>query len=940
MIGDKMKLDKNKSSKKTDKTNKELVKNTIEINPTLKEASGKTAVIAWGRMNPITVGHEKLVNKVLELSRKSKADPMVFLSHTQDPKKNPLSYDDKLRLAKTAFGGIIKSSPSKTIIDIMKQLQDQYDNIILVAGQDRINEFQALLSKYNGKEYNFDSIQVVSAGERDPDADDVTGMSASKMRALALQGDQAAFTKGLPKKLQAHAEDVYKLVRAGMRIAEGLELDEAVLTIAQRLKRAQTLRRLEPKLKAGRMRAAKRMADNKKLVMRARKRAIELIRNRVAGERGANYHDLSASEKIQIDKQVEKRKKAIGKIAMRLLPSVRKAEMLRFQHATHGNVDAVKVNESFESFMEASMTDTKPKKRFHELFTKDKNVKFDRRFKFNRHVNEEVESDLELLELIDEAFESVKLQEQKSMSALLKKAEHANIDFDVILSVYNEGLSEQHGSHLTDEQHAFNKVNNFVAEATTKLPHLLNPGLPLKHQLVHGLTHRDLDQDGDVDSLDKTTPADVSGIEKGIYKKMMKKYAGEKKHTRAGGPAYESAGLWANINARRKKGLPPKKPGDEGYPATLKIEGVNDPSIFKAVFLAGGPGSGKSFIVGKTALSSLGFKVINSDDVFERALAKVNLKPTPEDIYSTLGQQTREQAKITTGKKLELAVAGRLGLVIDGTGKDYAKIEKQADKLRSIGYEVAMIFVNTDLDTALTRNRMRSRSLPDAEVESMWKDVQKNIGKFQNFFRQKMFIIDNSEGSNYESAVLSTYRKIAGWSKTKPESNAAREWIKVQTMKEEHGAGDMGTDKLTKKYKKDTPNQSVNEAFEAMLTEETQCALITQADIRELEKFADELLSKYDIDIEFTKHFGDRMSDERNTPCINVKELKDFFRKVYANAGAKIKSNVGLEVVIKDIQKSLNMPVIIDRKKGEVEVTFKTIMRKKNFTSPNKTVQY
>ena len=929
-----MKLDKNKPVKKADK---ELVKNTVEINPTLKEASGKTAVFAWGRMNPITVGHEKLVDKVLEIARMSKADPMVFLSHTQDPKKNPLSYDDKLRLAKTAFGGIIKSSASKTIIDLMKQLQGQYDNVILVAGQDRINEFQALLTKYNGKEYNFDSIQVVSAGERDPDADDVTGMSASKMRALALQGDQAAFTKGLPKKLQAHAEDVYKLVRAGMRIAEGLELEEAVLTIAQRLKRAQALRRNEPKLKAGRIRAAKRMADSKKLVVRARKKAIELIRNRVAGERGANYHQLSASEKIQIDKEVEKRKKAIGKIAMRLLPSVRKAEMIRFQHATHGNVDAVKVNESFEFFMEASMADTKPKKRYHELFTKNKSVKFDKRFKFNRRVNEEVESDLELLELIDEAY---KLQEQKSMSALLKKAEQANLDFDVILSVYNKGLNEEHGSHLTDEQYAFNKVNNFVAEASAKMPHLLNPGIPLKHQLVHGLTRRDLDIDGDVDSLDKTTPADITGIEKNVYNKMMKKYAGEKKHTKAGGPAYESAGLWANINARRKKGLPPKKPGEKGYPTTLKIEGVNDPSIFKAVFLAGGPGSGKSFIVGKTALSALGFKVINSDDVFERALAKVGLKPTPEDIYSPLGQQTRDQAKVITGKKMELAIAGRLGLVIDGTGKDYAKIEKQADKLRAIGYEVAMIFVNTDLDTALARNRMRARSLPDDEVSAMWKDVQKNLGKFQNFFRQKMFIIDNSEGSNYEGAVLSTYRKIAGWAKTKPESNAANDWIKAQTMKEEHGAGDMGTTKLTKKYKKDTPNQSVNEAFENMLNEETQCALITQADIRELEKFADELLSKYGIDIEFTKHFGDRMSDERNTPCINVKELKDFFRKVYANAGAKIKSNVGLEVVIKDIQKSLNMPVVIDRKKGDVEVTFKTIMRKKNFTSPNKTVQY
>jgi hypothetical protein len=125
-----------------------------------------------------------------------------------------------------------------------------------------------------------------------------------------------------------------------------------------------------------------------------------------------------------------------------------------------------------------------------------------------------------------------------------------------------------------------------------------------------------------------------------------------------------------------------------------------------------------------------------------------------------------------------------------------------------------------------------------------------------------------------------------------------------------------------------------------MLNEETQCALISQADIRELEKFADNLLNDYGIDVEFTRHFGDRMSDERNTPCINVKELKDFFRKIYVNKGMKIKGNRGIEAILKDLQRNLNMPVVIDYKNGEVEVTFKTIMRKKNFTSPNKSISY
>ena len=209
-------------------------------------------------------------------------------------------------------------------------------------------------------------------------------------------------------------------------------------------------------------------------------------------------------------------------------------------------------------------------------------------------------------------------------------------------------------------------------------------------------------------------------------------------------------------------------------------EGINDPAIFKAIFLAGGPGSGKSFIVGQTALTALGFKLINSDNAFEAALAKVGLKPTPEDIYSELGQSTRVRAKIITSKKMELAANGRLGLVIDGTGKDFGNIKNQADALRKLGYDIAMIFVNTDLGTALQRNRKRVRTLPDEEVTTMWKEVQKNLGKFQSLFRQKMYIVDNSEGSNYQGAVLSVYKKMAAWAKAKPDSKGATAWIKAQ----------------------------------------------------------------------------------------------------------------------------------------------------------------
>lgn len=911
-----------KNKKKSDKTEKELVKNTIDLNPTITEAMGKTAVIAWGRMNPVTVGHEKLVNKIREVARKEKADPHIFLSHSQDPKKNPLSYDDKVDLAKSAFGNIVYKSTAKTIIDVMKQLQGKYKNIIFVGGQDRVNDFETLLTKYNGKEYTFDSIQVVSAGERDPDADDVTGMSASKMRALALAGDEETFKKGLPTKLKTHGNDIYKLVRAGMRISEGLELEEAVLSIQQRLKRAQVMRRLEPRLKVARERAQKRLAPTNKLERRARKRAIELIRRRVAGAKGQQYGSLSASEKIQIDKLVDKRKKAIGSLAKRLLPRVRKDELIRFRQAIHGPKEKEKVNEAFEAFLDEG-------KRYRALYRKDSTVNPNFRFKRNRKVTE----DVELIGIVDELFETIANQTAKVQVALKHKADRSGIDLAFIEAVY-------HSASNISEQAGFDAVNAYIANWTEMHihPHLLDPNVSLKHQISKKHTRVDLDQDGDVDEFDTgKIPDDISGIEPGIYKKMMRKYAGEKQHSKKH-IAYESVdAAFENMLAHPNCGTP----NCCGQCETASItEGVNDPSIFKAVFLAGGPGSGKSFIVGKTALTALGFKVINSDDAFERALAKAGLKTTPEDIYSDKGQEVRRGAVALTGKRMDLAMNGRLGLVIDGTGKDYEKIEKQAAKLRAIGYEVAMIFVNTDLDTAKDRNRARARSLPDAEVEAMWNAVQKNIGKFQNFFRQKMFIIDNSDGANFEGAVLGTYRKISAWAKQTPDHPKAKEWIKSQTVKEEHGAGEWGTTKLTKKYKKDTPYSSVNKAFENMLNEEAQCALITQADIRELEKFADSLLNDYGIDVEFTRHFGDRMSDERNTPCINVKELKDFFRKVYVNKGMKIKGNRGIEAILKDLQRNLNMPVVIDYKNGEVEVTFKTIMRKKNFTSPNKSISY
>src|SRR6056300_1748367 len=315
-----------KPSKKSDKKNdnnknKAFVKNTIDLNPTIDDKTmgeakdSGTAVFTWGRMNPPTVGHEKLVNKVKQVAQQNNAMPHIYLTQTYDSKKNPIPYGTKIRLAQKAFGNIVSKSKSKTLIQVMKELQTMgHNKVIMVVGSDRVQEFKTLLNRYNGKDFSFESINVVSAGDRDPDADSVSGMSATKMREAAAANDMAAFKKGLPQKLQSQAAKIMQTVRDGMQIAEELEeqglLDEAVLSIAQRRKRAMSFRRARARIKRGRMIAQRKFAPKAKLEKRARRAAIRLIRRRVAGKKGLNYANLSPGEKMSVDRLVQRRQGA------------------------------------------------------------------------------------------------------------------------------------------------------------------------------------------------------------------------------------------------------------------------------------------------------------------------------------------------------------------------------------------------------------------------------------------------------------------------------------------------------------------------------------------------------------------------------------------------------------------------------------------------------
>ena len=209
-------------------------------------------------------------------------------------------------------------------------------------------------------------------------------------------------------------------------------------------------------------------------------------------------------------------------------------------------------------------------------------------------------------------------------------------------------------------------------------------------------------------------------------------------------------------------------------------EGVYDPNIFKACFIAGGPGSGKSFVVRRTT-GGLGLRVVNSDDAFEHQLKKANLslkmpasETEPRDIV-------RARANQTTASRKAGYLEGRLGIIIDGTGRDYDKIAKEATQLQQLGYDTYMIFVNTSLDVALERNAMRPRSIPEKIVTKSWRDVQQNLGKFSQFFRQGLVIVDNNDAGDDVFNLVS--KQIRGLVKKKVNNGRAMEWIRNELEK-------------------------------------------------------------------------------------------------------------------------------------------------------------
>jgi len=900
-----------KKKSKADKEDEVLVKNSIEINPKLEEAKGDTVVLGWGRMNPITSGHEKLVNKINAVARKESGEPVIYLTHSQDPKKNPLSYNDKVMLAKKAFGSAIQKSKAKTIMQALGELEKKFTKVILVVGADRIKEFETLLNKYNGKDYSFDSIKVVSAGSRaDPDSEEAKSlsadsMSASVMRKLASEGDFESFKKGLPKKLGRNAKDVYDMVRAGMKIAEEMELDEAVLSLQQRRQRALTMRRYKSKLSAARKRMAKRVSSKAKLQKKARKKAIALIRQKVAGAKGGAYSSLNPAEKMQIDKRVAKRKGAIDRIAKKMLPVVRKADIAR--------VAGRKINEEFENLFEVAQdADIKDKKgtqpaKYHAGLSKSTKDKRDAHFK--------------------------------------------------------------KGAKMDDDNDAAYKPAPGDAEAKTK---------PSTHTKRY---HQMFSKEGKI-KTDGRFRAFRKKITEDAEQRLRDQHKREKEDQSS-----DHEREMDRVKARKMRTQIRDLKKEENEQILEWITDIAD-EIFDSIELE--EAKGNAGLKAKAEKSGMPLGILKK--VYDRGIAAWRTGHRP----GTTPQQwgfARVNSFITKSSGTWGKADADLAAKVRKEEENDPAIEKQKDG--SYSYKRQVIKEEIDvLFEGFMANKVKSVSINKKMYDHALKTLKDVLTRKQKEAKAKKTGMRHSS-EYYAAQIARTYKDVDG--------KVLHKMLGEEHIFEAGGAGDRGTDKLTKRYKKDTPGESVSESidelFEAQFKVEVEglpdmfidaksagdvkATLrkklkkpddvqsiervtpdkikkhfrmvvrgdqdptsinedVTQKQLSDLEKFADRLLDKFGVDVEFTRHFADRMNDDRNNPKITIPELQRFFKKVAKNKAKDIKQLGDSEAVLKDIQADLNLPVVInyDKNKEEFEVVNKTIMRKKDFKTPDKVVKY
>jgi predicted kinase len=849
------------------------------------------AVITWGRLNPVTIGHEKLVNKVKSEAKKRGAMPHVFISHSQDAKKNPLDYNTKYNFARKAFGPVVTKSTSKTIIQVLQEVEKMgHNEVVIIVGSDRVSEFKTFTSKYNGKDYTFDKLEVVSAGERDPDAEGVSGMSASKMRAVAQAGDYDSFKTGTPSRMsEKDKKAMYDKIRSVMGVNEEIEVDDSdfdisdqeldafvemidlekldeegeldeefemfleemelnerkPLSVTQRLAIGRRMKRLQPRIQRKREIQKKRMADQPRLEKRARKAAIKLLRKRFAGKQGANYASLSPGAKISVDRIIQKKMAMVGKISKRMMPKIRKAEIERLKAARGSKKNVGTANESFEAYLDEACWDG-----YKQVGMKKRGDKM----------------------VPDCVPEEIIFEDDDQMNTrllyMLRQAFTNDIERQLVIRALKGGSESLQNPKLRP---FILKLLNRLLDATQQDPTMFNK---MKDRLRRMSQADDKEvkeaQDSDIKDREGTQPA--------------KYHAGLKKSTKAKRDAHFKK--YADKPDDQKTAYKPA-PGD----ARAETKPSKHTQKYKAMYGEDMNAAFEAFIT--------------EEYIEEKALDGLKKKA--------------EKSGISYGILKKVYDRGMAAW-------------KSGHRPGTTPQQWAYARVNSFLTGGKTRTTADADLWKQAkgqkeEVEEARKSPLqrlKDFDKTRAAVGKKPIFKDNEKKKEVNEITLA---KLKGKVETRVMSRSKRNEL-IQKVKEK------GLAAAAKMYSM-TPRelQAITESFE--LDEK-----VNQSQIDQLEKFADRILAKYDIDVEFTRHFVDRLNDPRNNPEIKVVELQKFFKKIQKNKGKDIKSNPDTQVVLKDLTTNLNLPVVINYKDGEFEVVNKTIMRKKDFKTPDKTIQY
>ena len=791
----------------------------------------KKAVIAWGRMNPVTSGHEKLVNKVKSVARRERGEPQIYLSHTQNAKKDPLQYKDKIAMTKKAFGSVMKQSASRTLIQLMQELQKAgFTEITMVAGSDRVSEYNTLLNKYNGKDYTFDKIKVVSAGERDPDAEGAAGMSATKLRKAATDGKfddytddrgkkQLGFKSGLPKELQgADAKKLYKLVRKGLLVEETEsileeeledftdeeleefvnevedweELDEeyieerAPLTLQQRIKKARIMKRLAPKLKRQRQIKKFRMAPTERLVQRARKLARNLLRKKMAGKRGENYNKLSASQKIQVDQLIQKKASSVERIAKRLLPMVRKKEIERIRSAHSSKNENVEVLQAaFDYFAESTKTPqdsdiadrkgTQPK-RYHSGLSKSTKAARDAHFKKGAKMDDNNPA----------AYKPAPgdATAKTKQSKYTKKYKELFGEQDA-LDRTQERIKRENEANKRRHDRQLDRARSQDARAGVRKASQDNRGVRSSVSEAYELTEKSMD------ALKKK--AAKSGVSYGTLKKVYDRGVAAWRTGHRPGTTPQQWG-YARVNAFITK----KKAGNLNHDKDLANEYV--PEERKGKQLVHHGETTKNFDICPSALKAFDDNQkagMGDKDGFHDAVVAVDKylgfeKSLTQKGSASEADMARMKAMVNIAKQ-KISDAGL-------PGHDYHQVH--IDAVKELMKEVKE---GDGLWHNIHKKRREGRAprKPYSKGAPTKQDFKNASENFQDGKNPQ----DKGDAARHglKGKTKAQLKKIRSSKTASKRKKQLAHWMINMHHNEEHGAGEEGTDKLVKKYKKDTP---------------------------------------------------------------------------------------------------------------------------------------